>query len=173
MSASKAKKEQLLQNQIDNLPADFEKVSNEQEASLIFMEFALRQDIVYRRSANLEHKGLFPDLLSSEDITNVLRNSKYTTSSTDILDILAELRNNKSSVAKTTFDQLAFIYNIKLVSSMKSKELEIKNGKKCAVCGKLTGTMRNVQLRAGDEGTGRILVCTNPKCKAVKQIDRG
>jgi len=166
MSASKAKKEQLLQNQINSLPADFERVSNEQEASLIFMEFALRHDIIYRRSLNSE-------LLTSEDITGVLTSTGFTTSSTDILDILAELRNDKSAVAKTTFDQLSFIYNIKLVSTMKSKELEIKNGKKCGVCGKLTGTMRNVQLRAGDEGTGRILVCTNPKCKAVKQIDRG
>lgn len=169
MSASKAKKEQILQNQINSLPADFERVSNEQEASLVFMEFALRQDVVHRRSQNIENK----ELLTSEDISGVLTSTGFTTSSTDILDILAELRNNKSSIAKTTFDQLAFIYNIKLVSSMKSKEIEIKNGKKCRVCGKLTGTMRNVQLRAGDEGTGRILVCTNPKCKAVRQIDRG
>lgn len=144
-----------LQSLLDKISPDKEEVRDEQEAALVFMELIMPKDIVYRRANNL------PDLLTKEDITQIVGEH------TDILEVLAQ------EIQRQMFDQLAFMYNVKLVAAMKSKELEIRNGKKCRACGKMTSSMRNVQLRAGDEGTGRVLQCTNPKCKAVRKIDSG
>lgn len=141
----------LLEDQLKKLSSNDEQVEDEQEAALWFMQMSIPRDIKYRRSNNL------PDLLPTKELDS----------------ILVALNSDDKSVWKKAIDQYAFLYNVKLISSMKSKELEIRDGKKCRSCGKMTASMRNVQLRAGDEGTGRVLQCTNPKCKAVRKLDSG
>lgn len=131
-------------------PTD-EKVDDEQAATLLMMEMIIPLDIEYRRGKNL------PDLLLKKEINEVLEG----------------LQSDDNLIRKEVINKYGFIYNVKLISMMKSKELEIKNGKKCKSCGRMTSRMRNVQLRAGDEGTGRVLQCTNPKCNAVRKIDSG
>ena len=152
-----------LQTLLDKISPDQEEVRDEQEAALVFMELIMPKDIKYRRANKL------PDLLTKEDITQIAGEH------TDILEVLNATNKKVTHGTRRSlvFDQLAFIYNVKLIAAMKSKELEIRNGKKCRACGKMTASMRNVQLRAGDEGTGRVLQCTNPKCKAVRKIDSG
>lgn len=161
---TKEEKEELnLKDQLSQISSDYVQVRDEEEASIIAMEFMIPIDVRHRRSMNL------PSLLSKEDLTPILERNGLTPTD-DILEALTQVKTLQASSYKKAFTDIAYLYNLKLNLSLKTKELEIKDGKKCPECGKMSCGVRNYQFCAGDEGTGRALQCTNPRCKAVFKL---
>lgn len=161
---SKEERQQMnLKTQLDDIPADFKQVDDEHQSALIAMEFLIPNDIIHRRMNKL------PDLLTMKEIETIIKDNNLTAlvdGETDLLKILRKLEGNPGCA------KFYYFYNIQLVALSKSKEIEIRDGKKCKRCGKLSCVPWNVQLAAGDEGTGRVLKCTNPKCNDIAILSR-
>lgn len=149
---SKEEKEQKnIQNQMRNVSSNSIELSNARSSAVYFMRCGIMDDIQYRRENNMG------DILSKKE--------------TDKL--FAELQVNWQSREPIPADDIVCLYNIGLINRAKSKEIEIKDGHLCKTCGKNSAIMRNYQFRAGDEGTGRALQCTNPNCKVMTKLDAG
>lgn len=141
---------QNFESQLVNLDREHERVSNVEIASFRFMHYAMLDDIKYRRKHNLK------DLLDTEIIDRLLKS-------------LSETEPGQVQEIET----YAYVYNFNIVTERKSKEIEIKDGEECLSCKSMSCIIRNVQLRAGDEGMGRVSKCTKIECGAQRVLDRG